>query len=162
MKKTYKNIIFSLLTLSLMFISVQFNMVEAATVTPVKPQVQTYLSVSPIDVVDCPAKYLNKNITFSAEFVSFSGLGLDYKPAFRDSSKYIGVLIKRPDVVGHDIPLSELKMFMTRELAEKNIDIEKDDKVKITGKVFSMALGDPWMDITSFEILTQKKKANKK
>ena len=74
---------------------------EAATATPVKPAVSTsttqYITVSPIEVVNTPAKYLNKNITFDAEFVAFTSLGLDYKPAMRDSAKYIGMLIKRDE-----------------------------------------------------------------
>lgn len=122
----------------------------------------SYTSVSPLDVVNCPSKYLNKNITFTAEFVAFTSLGLDYQPALREASKYIGILIKRPDVTDHTIPLSEMKIFVTRETAEKNIDIETGDKIKISGKVFSNALGDPWVDASSFTMLTQKSKTEKK
>ncbi len=118
--------------------------------------------VSPVAIVNNPSLYLNKTVSFSGEFVSFTSLGLDYKPAFRESSKYIGVLIKRPDVKDHTIPLSELKMFMTRELAEKNIDIDTGDTFYLTGKVFSNALGDPWLDITEFKITNQKNKQEKK
>ena len=69
--------------------------VQAAVQTPSKPTVKkqvpsvAYLSVSPLDVVNYPAKYLNKNITFDAELVAFTSLGLDYKPAYRDPLKYM-------------------------------------------------------------------------
>lgn len=162
MKKSYKKIIILAFAIFLMFANGYNTSIDAATATPAKPQASAYLSVSPIDVVNHPGKYLNKNITFTAEFVAFTSLGLDYKPAFRDGTKYIGILIKRPDVTDHVIPLSEMKIFISRELAEKNIDIEAGDKVKITGKVFSNALGDPWVDVTTFTMLTHKNKSAKK
>ena len=109
-------------------------------------------------MVNNPAKYLNKNITFNADFVAFTSLGLDYKPAFRDGTKYIGILIKRDDVKNHVIPLSEMKIFLSRDMAEKHVDLETGDKIKISGTVFSTALGDPWVDIKEFNVLTQKKK----
>ena len=162
MKKSYNKIIILAFAIFLMFTNGYNTSVDAATATPAKPQAAAYLSVSPIDVVNHPGKYLNKNITFTAEFVAFTSLGLDYKPAFRDGTKYIGILIKRPDVTDHVIPLSEMKIFISRELAEKNIDIEAGDKVKITGKVFSNALGEPWVDVTTFTMLTHKNKSAKK
>ena len=136
------------------------NSTEAAVQTPVKPAIKSqsvaYLNVSPITVVNNPANYLNKNITFNAEIVTFTSLGLDYKPAYRDPAKYIGVLIRRPDVLDHVVPLSEMKIFITRETAEKNMDVDAGDKVKISGKVFSTALGDPWVDATTFTVLEKK------
>ena len=114
--------------------------------------------VSPVEVVKNPEKYLNKDITFNAEFVAFTALGLDYKPAFKDSTKHIGVLIRRNDVFDHVIPLSEMKIFVTREVAEKNVDIEAGDKIRITGKVFSTALGDPWVDVKTFTVTSSVKK----
>lgn len=154
------------------FLSVNFNneinatptstVVKQNTVQPIKKSVSNPIiqaqNVSPLYIVNNPALYLNKTVSFSGEFVSFTSLGLDYKPAFRDSSKYIGILIKRPDVIDHTIPLSEFKMFMSREIAEKNIDIETGDKFSLTGKIFSTALGDPWMDITEFKITSKKNK----
>ena len=120
------------------------------------------ISVSSLDVVKNPQKYLNKTIVMKATFDKFSTLGLDYKPAMRSSENYIGILIKRDDVVDHTIPLSEMKMFLKRDLAEKNINLEQDDKIEITGKVFSTALGDPWIDITDIKILNKAVKADKK
>ena len=166
----YKKVIV-VLAIVCCFVNMQVN---AATTTPVKktaPAVQknvtvpnqpVYTSVAPLDLVNNPVKYLNKNITFDAEFVAFTSLGLDYKPAFKDGTKYIGVLIKRPDVTNHTIPLSEMKIFITREMAEKNVDIEAGDKIKIQGKVFSAALGDPWIDVKTFTMLTHKAKAENK
>ncbi len=127
---------------------------------PVKSAVKNAVSVSPVEVVNCPAEYLNKIITFEADFVSYSALGLDYKPAFREGAKYIGILIKRNDVNDHVIPLSEMKLFIKREIAEKYADLENGDRVKITGRVFSTALGDPWVDITDFSIIKKYNKDN--
>ncbi|MBQ7450494.1 hypothetical protein IJS77_03680 [bacterium] len=120
------------------------------------------VEVNSLDVVKAPQKYLNKTIIMKASFDKFSTLGLDYKPAMRSSENYIGILIKRDDVVDHTIPLSEMKLFLKRDLAEKNINLESDDKIQITGKVFSTALGDPWIDITEIKVLQKAAKKDKK
>ncbi len=166
MRNIYKNILCSaFLFVFLTGICVQNS--YSATSAPAKTSsaavtTPATIAVSPVDFVNNVPKYINKNISFTAEFVAFTSLGLDYKPAFRDSAKYIGVLIKRPDVTTHTIPLSEMKIFVLRETAEKNIDIEAGDKIKIEGKVFSDALGDPWVDCSSFTMLTHKAKTEKK
>ena len=141
------------------------NKVCSQTPTPtivsaVVPQQQApieYVSVNPLDVVANPYKYLRRNIKIKAKFDKFSTLGLDYSPAMRSSEKYISFLIQRPDISNHDIPLSELKIFLKKEVAEKNIDLDAGDEIEFTGKVFSTALGDPWMDVDSFKVLTVKK-----
>lgn len=167
MKKTLSNILYIIITVSVISLNVNINLANAApTAAPAKQTTSNSavnaINVSPVDVVNCPSKYLNKTINFEAEFVTFSSLGLDYKPAYRDPQKYIGILIKRPDVSDHTIPLSEMKIFLTREVAEKNIDLEAGDKVKIIGNVFSTALGDPWVDVKTFTVLSQSKKSDKK
>ena len=90
----------------------------------------------------------------NAKFDKFSTLGLDYKPALRSSENYISFLIKRDDTT-YDIPLSEMKLFLKRELAEKNINLKTNDEIKITGTVFSDALGDAWIDVENI-IVTKK------
>ena len=98
-----------------------------------------------------------------ATFDKFSTLGLDYKKALRPSDKYIGILIQRDDVMDHDIPLSEMKIFLKKEMAEKHIDLDCGDKIEITGKVFSTALNDPWLDVESLTVIKKvKKEENKK
>ena len=148
------------------FLMLSFNNIDcdvkAAVQTPERVATSNVITVSPLSIVASPDKFLNKTVTFTGDFVAFTSLGLDYKPAFRDGTKYIGMLIKRDDVKNHVIPLSELKMFVLREEAEKHTDIEQGDKVKITGKVFSTALGDPWVDVTKFEVLTKKEKKDEK
>ena len=126
--------------------------------TTAKPVVSASASntVKSLDVVKNPKQYLNKIIVMNATFDKFSTLGLDYKPAMRSSQDYIGILIKRDDVVDHTIPLSEMKMFLKRDLAEKNINLESDDRIQITGKVFSTALGDPWIDVTDIKVLKKQ------
>ena len=68
-------------------------------------------------------------------------MGLDYKKAFRDSNSYIGFMIQRDDVKDHCVPLSELKLFLKRDYAEKFVDLNTGDKISMTGVVFSNALG---------------------
>jgi len=113
--------------------------------------------VKPLDVVDDPARYLNRIITMNATFDKFSILGLDYKPALRENANYIGFLIQRDDVLDHDVPLSEMKLFLKREYAEKFIDLDTGDKIQIKGKVFSTALNDPWIDVNEIIILKKAK-----
>ena len=135
----------------------------ATTLSAEKKDVSiNYIKVSPISVVNNPVNYLNKNISFDAEFVGFSSLGLDYKPAYREPSKYISILVRRDDVKTHTVPLSEMKIFMPRTLAEKHMDLEQGDKIKISGKVFSTALGDPWVDIDDIKVLTKKENQEQK
>ncbi len=138
----------------------------SATQAPQKPAIEktateqvTYTMLqSPTLVVNNPYVYLNKNIQFPAKFNKFSTLGLDYRPAMRESQVYIGILIERDDVGNNVIPLSEFKMFLKRSDAEKLTDLEAGDSLLIKGKVFSAALGDPWMDIKEIKILSSKAK----
>ena len=118
----------------------------------------SYIAVNPLDVVARPNFYLNKNIKIKAKFDKFSTLGLDYKPAMRSSEKYISFLIQRPDVTDHNIPLSELKIFLNRDEAEKHIDLNSGDVVEFSGKVFSSALGDAWIDVDKFNVISTKPK----
>lgn len=113
---------------------------------------------NPLDIVANPSKYLNKRVKIKAKFDKFSTLGLDYKPAFKSSEKYITFLIKRSDVVDHTIPLSELKNFLSRDIAEKYIDLKSGDDIEYCGVVFSNALGDAWIDVTKFTVLTPQPK----
>ena len=117
-----------------------------------------YQSVSSLDVASNPAKYLNKRIKIKAKFDKFSTLGLDYKPAYKSSDKYITFLIKRDDVVNHTIPLSEMKNFLERSVAEKYIDLKPGDEIEYSGLVFSNALGDVWIDVEKFTVVNQKPK----
>ena len=83
---------------------------------------------------------------------------MDYKKLLRESSKYIGILIQRDDVIDHNIPLSEMKIFMSKEMAEKHIDLDTGDKIEIVANVFSTALNDPWLDIKSLKVIKKIKK----
>ena len=126
----------------------------------VQPAVQ-YMSVGALDIVSNPQKYLYKNVKIVGKFDKFSTLGLDYPPANRSSEKYISFLIQRPDVASHNIPLSEFKIFLKKDVAEKNIDLDAGDEIEFTGRIFSVALGDPWMDVDSFKVLTKKNPTKK-
>lgn len=117
-----------------------------------------YVCVSSLNIVNNPSAYLNKKVKFRAAFDKFSTLGLDYKPAFRDSQKYISFLIKRDDVTDHTVPLSEMKIFIKRTEAEKFIDLDSGDIIEVYGKVFSDALTDAWVETDKLIVLTKKKK----
>lgn len=121
-----------------------------------------YVCVKPLDVVAAPERYLNKKVKFRAVFDKFSTLGLDYKPAFRDSQKYISFLIKRDDVTDHTVPLSEMKIFIKRTEAEKFIDLDSGDVIEVYGKVFSNALTDVWVDTDKLIVIDKKNKDTKK
>ncbi len=144
------------------FSGVAINRVCSQTTSPAtmsRPAaaVQTqYMNVGALDVVASPYRYLKKNIRIRAKFDKFSTLGLDYPPAMRSSEKYISFLIQRPDSPNHDIPLSELKIFLKKDVAEKHIDLDAGDEIEFTGTVFSTALGDAWIDVDSFNVLTKK------
>jgi lysyl-tRNA synthetase class II len=126
----------------------------------ITPQNQPAM-VNPLAVVAYPQRFLNQQVRIKGKFDKFSTLGLDYAPAMRSSEQYISFLIQRPDVYDHNVPLSEMKIFMTREVAEKNIDLNSGDIVEFTGKVFSNALGDVWVDAQDFKVVSKiEKKQN--
>lgn len=110
---------------------------------------------TPTAIVLNPYNYQNKYVQFPAKFNKFSTLGLDYSPAMRESQAYIGMLIERDDVADPSIviPLSEMKLFLKRTYAEKFTDLNARDRIFIKGKVFSTALGDPWIDIIELKVL---------
>lgn len=122
-------------------------------VAPKAPEV-VYEPVSSLAVAANPVKYLNKHIKIKAKFDKFSMLGLDYKPAYKSSEKYITFLIKRDDVTNHTVPLSEMKNFLNRDVAEKYIDLKPGDEIEYSGTVFSAALGDTWINVEKFNVLS--------
>lgn len=129
--------------------------------TPAAPQTQ-YVNVNPLEVVSNPYKYAKRNIRIKAKFDKFSTLGLDYPAALRPHEKYISILIQRPDITNHNIPLSEFKIFLTKEVAEKNIELSAGDEIELSGHIFSTALGDPWMDVDDLKIINKINKEEKK
>lgn len=150
------------LALALCFNLQAFSALAAKT-APAKAQINAVKTVpqaesslpytNSIDIVANPTKYLNQKVKIRAKFDKFSVLGLDYKPAFRSSEKYITFLIKRDDVINNVVPLSEMKNFMKREVAEKYIDLKPGDEIEYTGTVFSDALSDTWIDVDTFKII---------
>ncbi|MDD3593800.1 MAG: hypothetical protein PHX18_04130 [Candidatus Gastranaerophilales bacterium] len=138
---------------------------QSTTPTPKPQQTAQTCEVRQSDLVLKPKNYLSKKIKINASFDKFSTLGLDYEPVNMSSKDYISFLIKRNDVKEYDIPLSELKLIIKRDYAEKElINIENNDKIEVYGKVFSTALGDPWVLVDKVVILTPKenKKAESK
>lgn len=141
--------------------------VYATTATPTAAQVQkpavaqtvaAAIKADPLELVQNPVKYLNKRIEFDGKFDKFSTLGLDYSRAMRASQDYIGFLVQRPDVKDHNVPFSELKLFLKRDYAEKFIELDTGDKIQASGTVFSNALGDTWIDIDKIVVKEKAKK----
>ena len=108
--------------------------------------------VKPLDIVTNPKIFLGQTVFMQAKFDKFSTLGLDYKSAYKSSDEYISFLIKRDDT-SYDIPLSEMKLFLKRDTAEKFIELKTDDLIEIEGLVFSDALGDPWIEVNNLTII---------
>ena len=137
--------------------AVKVNMTETKSVVQ-------YESADPLKMVENPQNYLNKKIKMTALFDKFSTIGLDYPPVNRSSKDYISFIIKRPEMenTGHTIPLSELKLIIKRDKAEKLIDLESGNKIEIRGTVFSTALGDPWVDVDEVIVLEPKPASPKK
>ena len=119
-----------------------------------------YKLVSPLDLVANPSAFMGKKVKFQAKFDKFSTLGLDYQPAMRSSENFITILIQRPDVNDHDVPLGELKIFMDRKAAEKHIDLNSGDDIEIAGTIFSKALGDAWLNVDNFTVVKTYPKQN--
>lgn len=138
----------------------------AATKDATPEVAKDYTRVTALDLLKNPPQYLNQDVTFEGTFNSFSGLGLDYKKAFRDSKDYVSFLVRRPDVADHAIPLSELKLIYPRKKSEAVMDLETGDTVRVKGHVFSTALNEPWLDVDNVEVLVRanpdKAKAKKK
>ena len=126
-----------------------------------KAQSEPAINTTSLNIVANPEKFLNKTVKMQATFDKFSTLGLDYNKAMRPSTKYIGILIQRDDVINHNIPLSEMKLFLTKEMAEKYIDLDTGDKIEVVASVFSNALGDPWLDVKSLNVIKKAKKEDK-
>ena len=162
-KKYVKSILVAVLTAGIITAgSLCTTYVNAESAVPVSSQVQTSqgIYVKPLTVVNSPATYLNKTVILEAKFDKFSTLGLDYKPAMKSSQDYISFLIKRDDT-SFNIPLSEMKLFMKRDMAEKYIDLKNNDEIEIKGIVFSDALGDAWVEVKELKI-TKKAPEEKK
>ncbi len=129
--------------------------IQEIKTVPSEIDTSSAVNVTPLALVANPSAYLNKVVIMNAKFNNFSTVGLDYPPALRKTEDYIGLMVFR-DNTQYDIPLSELKMFLKREDAQKFVDLKSKDEVKIVGKVFSTALGDPWVDILSLESINKK------
>lgn len=166
--KTFKYIkTISLVLLSAVILTTSAVCIEQASANPA-PATQTTKTVvqqnvvtaSPLAIVANPTFYLNKTVLMKAKFDKFSTLGLDYKAAFKSSDDYISFLIRRDDSA-HDIPLSEMKLFLKRDIAEKFIDLKTDDEIEIKGKVFSDALGDAWIDVSEMKVIKKAPETKK-
>lgn len=120
-----------------------------------EPVIDNVVNVTAEQLVDKPHDYLNKNVKFVANFFAFSSLALDYKPALRPAKTHLSFLILKD---GSHIPLSELKLAMPipKEKDAENTLLAKlkdGDQLEITGKEFSTALDEPWVDVLRLKLL---------
>lgn len=121
---------------------------KAETKTP-EVILENVQSVNIDDLVKSPSDYLGKNVKFGAKFYAFSNLALDYKPALKSSKTHLSFVVLSSK---SHVPLSELKLAM---MIPKDKDPEtqllaslKDgDQIECIGKVFSAAIGDPWVEV---------------
>jgi hypothetical protein len=119
-----------------------------------------YLKIK--DIVANPKAYKGKKVKFLGDFYSFSSLPLDYPPAMREAKNYIGIVLARPD--HKQIPLVELKLAVKLDIfknAEERLSLEQGDTLRLSGRVFEVALGEPWLDITSIEVVKKVTKKEK-
>ncbi|MBX9667139.1 MAG: hypothetical protein K2X93_05945 [Candidatus Obscuribacterales bacterium] len=137
---------------------------DAKAEEPEKEVVLTNVNnVSPEQLIEKPKDFLGKNIRFTADFAGFCTLALNYKPAFRPQKTHISFLVRKPD---SKVPLSEMKLALpipkeTDKTKNKLLTSLKDgDKLEITGKVFSTALDEPWIDVVAVKRLSEAKKAD--
>ena len=98
--------------------AVENNIRAIATNAPV---LNTYNE--PLTIVNDVDNFLNRPVRIQAKFDKFTTLGLDYPPAMRKSEDFISFMVQRNDVVDHNVPLSELKLFMKRKYAEGEVNI---------------------------------------
>ncbi len=135
---------------------------KTAEVKKPKPPITNVTEITSSKLVEDPKDYLNKNVKFTSEFFAFSNLALGYKPAFRDPKKYISFLVLRPS---SKVPYSELKLAMlipdekdpkdpTNVMLNK---LKQGDTIEVTGKVFSTALDEPWVDVLDLKRLKAAK-----
>ncbi len=157
MKKNIETLVI-VLALSVIFSAQAYTQNITTNIPTNNQQVGISNYVNSLDVVANPAKYLNKKVTIKGKFDKFSTLGLDYTPAMRSSEEFITFLIQRDDIKDHNIPLSEMKIFIKRTEAEKYIDINAGDEIEFSGTVFSNALGDAWVDTETFKVINKKPK----
>ena len=152
MKRNNKYVVLLLLALGLIS-PLQINAEPAVVLEqPAITVTEEAIEVLPTTVVTSPDKYLNKTIKMTASFDKFSTLGLDYPPALRANSEYISFTVFRDDTT-FDIPLSEMKLFLTKDEAQKFVELKAKEKVQIKGKVFSTALGDAWVDVLELKTI---------
>lgn len=137
---------------------------DAKDETPEKePVITNVTNVSPDELIEKPKEYLGKNVRFTADFSGFCTLALNYKPALRPQKTHISFLVRKAD---SKIPLSEIKLALpipkeTDKVKNKMLTSLKDgDKIEVTGKVFSTAMDDPWVDVLALKRLEEAKKTD--
>lgn len=141
---------------------------QADTKPAPEPVIENIVDVTPEQLVNQPRDFLNKNIKFIGNFYVFTNLALDYKPCMRSSRTHLSFMVLRPN---SHIPLSELKLAMPipKDKDPENqllAQLKEGDQLEITGKVFGIALDEPYVDVLRLKKLAsapeEKKDEDKK
>jgi hypothetical protein len=106
-----------------------------------------------VDVAAEPKKFLGKTLAMEGTFYSFSTLPLDYPAAMRSSKDFIGIVLSRPDYL--EIPLVELKLAVPiKKFKDDSLSgLEHGDVIQVRGKVYAVALGEPWIELDSIVVV---------
>jgi hypothetical protein len=139
---------------------------QAATATkqvapPAKPvaNLANIISVTPKELVTNPKVYQKKNVQLQGVVSGFSTLGLDYPRVKFSAKDYVTLVIYRQDVPEQfKIPLTELKLFLKRDVIKDVKRLGQGDTIALQGTVVSDALGDAWVDVAKLTVLKSVQK----
>jgi hypothetical protein len=117
------------------------------------------ITLTPRELLASPAVYKQKTVQMQGVVAGFSALGLDYPPVKFDAKDYVTLLLYRGDVPeGFQIPLSELKLFVKRDVLKDVKRLGQGDSVSIQGTVVSDALGDAWVNVSRLIVVKSVQK----
>ena len=103
-------------------------------------------------LIQKPKSFKGKTVYLHGEFHSYSTIALDYPKAYRSSKKYIGIVLARPDK--KNIPLVELKLAVPlTQFKDADNSPEHGDEIYLKARVFEVALGEPWLDISQVTVI---------
>jgi hypothetical protein len=152
----------------MMAVGMLFSVVQAATpVKKVPPSpagkvavnLPNIVMVTPKELISNPKVYQKKNVQLQGVVSGFSALGLDYPRVKFPAKDYVTLVIYRQDVPEQfKIPLTELKLFLKRDVIKDIKRLGQGDTISLQGTVVSDALGDAWVDVAKITVLKSVQK----
>jgi hypothetical protein len=117
------------------------------------------ITVTPKELVSNPKVYQKKNVQLQGVVSGFSALGLDYPKVNYSAKDYVTLVIYRQDVPEQfQIPLTELKLFLKRDVIKDIKRLGQGDTISLQGTVVSDALGDAWVEVGKLTVLKSVQK----